>query len=41
MALVQFLKLPAWKVEDNGFKANTGLQVLKKQNVSFPLNSKD
>ena len=40
-ALVQWLKLPAWKVGDGGFEPHSGLQVLKKQNVSSPLTHKD
>ena len=31
------VKLPAWKVGDHGFKSHSDLQVLKKQNVSFPV----
>ena len=38
---VQWLKLPALKVGDCGFKTHFGFQVSKKQNVSSPLNSKD
>ena len=37
VALVQWLKLPPWIVGDCGFEQHTGLQVLKKKNVSFPL----
>ena len=40
-ALVQWLKLPAWKVGDRGFEPHSGLQVSKKQNVSFSLTRKD
>ena len=40
-ALVQWLKLPAWKVLDRGFEPHPGLQVSKKQNVSSPLTRKD
>ena len=29
-ALVQWLKLPAWKVGDNGFEPHSGLQVSKR-----------
>ena len=32
-ALVQLLKLPAWKVGDRGFEPHSGLQVSKKQNT--------
>ena len=39
-ALVQWLKLPAWKVRYRGFEPNSGLQVSKKQNVSSPLTRK-
>ena len=38
-ALVQWLKLPAWKVRDRG--PYSGLQVSKRQKVSSPLTSKD
>ena len=38
-ALVQWLKLPAWKVGDRGFEPSSGIQVSKKQNVFFPLTS--
>ena len=34
---MQWLKLPAWKVGDRGFAPHSGLQLLKKQNVSSPL----
>ena len=40
-ALVQWLKLPAWKVRDREFQPHTGFQVSKKLNVSFPLTRKD
>ena len=40
-ALMQWLKLLAWKVGDCGFEPHYGLQVPKKQYVSFPLTSKD
>ena len=40
-ALAQWLKQPAWKVGDRGFKPCSGLQIAKKQNVSFPLIHKD
>ena len=40
-SLVQWLKLPAWKVGDRGFEPHSGLQVLKKQNVSSPLTRND
>ena len=36
-ALVQWLKPPAGKVEYHGFEHYCGLQISKKQNVSFPL----
>ena len=36
-ALVQWLRLSAWKVGDRGFEPHCGLQVSKKQNVSSPL----
>ena len=36
-ALVQLLKLPAWKVRDRGFKPRSGIQVSKKHHVSSPL----
>ena len=38
--LVQWLKLPAWKVEGREFKPNFGLQVSEKQNISYPLTRK-
>ena len=37
VALVQWLRLPAWKVGDRGFEPHSGLQVSKKQNVSSSL----
>ena len=40
-ALMQWLKLPASKVGDFGFKPRSGIQVSKKQNVSSPLTGKD
>ena len=40
-ALVQWLKLPAWKVGDCGFEPHSGLQVSKKQNISSTLTRKD
>ena len=40
-ALLQWLKLPAWKAGDRGFDPHSGLQVSKKQNVSSPLIRKD
>ena len=33
-ALVQWLKLPAWKVGDRGFEPHSGIQVLKKWEVA-------
>ena len=39
--LVQWLKLPAWKVRYRGFDHLSGLQVLKKQNVSSTLTRED
>ena len=41
VALVQWLKLPAWKVGNRGFEPHSGVQVSKKQNVSFMLTHKD
>ena len=35
--LVQWLKLPAWKVGDRGLEPRSGIQVSKKQNVSSQL----
>ena len=32
--LVQWLKLPAWKVGDRGFELRSGIQIPKKQNIS-------
>ena len=40
-ALVQWLKMPAWKVGDCGFQPHSGLQVSKIQYVSSPLTRKD
>ena len=40
-ALVQWLKLPVWKVRDRGFEPHAGFQVSKKQNVSSLLTRKD
>ena len=40
-ALMQWLKLPACKVRDRGFKPHSGLPVSKKQNISSPLTRKD
>ena len=40
-ALVQWLRLPVWKLGDLGFEPHSGLQVLKKQNVSSLLTRKD
>ena len=31
------LKVPAWEIGDRGFEPRSGIQVSKKQNVSFPL----
>ena len=39
--MVQWLKLPAWKVEDRGFEPRSGIQVSNKQNVSYPLTRKN
>ena len=39
--LLLWLKLPARKFGDRGFKPNSALQVSKKQNVSSPLTRKD
>ena len=36
-ALLQWLKLSAWKVGGRGFEPHSGLQISKKQNVSPPL----
>ena len=38
--MVQWLKLPAWKVGIRGFEPHSGLQVSKKQNISSPLTRK-
>ena len=40
-ALVQWLKLPAWKVGDRGLEPRSGIQVSKKHNVSSPLTRED
>ena len=40
-ALVQWLKLPAWKVGDCGFEPHSGLQVAMKQNVSSLFTCKE
>ena len=40
-ALVQWLKLPAWKVGDRGFEPRSGFQVLKKQMFFSLLTRKD
>ena len=40
-ALVQWLKLPAWKVGDRGFEPHSGLQFSKEQNVFSPLTRKN
>ena len=37
-ALVQWLKLPAWKVGDRGFEPHSGLQVSKKK-MFFPAHT--
>ena len=39
--MVQWLKLPAWKVGIRGFEPHSGLQVSKKQNISSPLARKN
>ena len=39
-ALVQWLKLPAWKVRDRELVPCSGIQVSKKQNVSSTLTRK-
>ena len=39
--LVQWSKLPAWKVGDRGFEPCSGIQISNKQNVSSPLTRKD
>ena len=38
---MQCLKLPPWKGGHCGFEPHSGLQVLKKQDVSSPLTRKD
>ena len=38
-AMVQWLKLPAWKVGDRWFKPHSGLKVLKKQECFYPAHS--
>ena len=40
-ALVQWLKLSAWKVGDRGFEPRSGIQVSKKQNVRSLLTRKN
>ena len=40
-AVVQWLKLPAWQVENRGLEPCSGIQVSKKQNVSSPLTRND
>ena len=40
-ALVQWLKLPAWKVGDFLLEPRSCIQVSKKQDVFFPLTRKD
>ena len=37
--LVQWLKLPAWKVEDRGFEPQSGIQFSKKTKCFFPAHS--
>ena len=39
--IMQWLKLPAWKVRDRGFEHHSGFQVSKKQYVPFPFTHKD
>ena len=39
--MVQWLKLPAWKVADGGVEPHSGLLVSKKQNVFSPLTRKN
>ena len=39
-AMVEWLKLSAWKVGDRGFETHSGLQVSKKQNLFSPLTRK-
>ena len=40
-ALVKWLKLPAWKVGDRGFKPHSTFQISKKQSVSSTLTRKN
>ena len=40
-ALVEWLKLPPWKIGDHWFVSRSGIQVSKKQNVSSLLTCKD
>ena len=40
-ALVQWLKVPAWKVGNRGYEPHPGLQVSKKPIFSSPLTRKD
>ena len=40
-ALMQWLKLPAWKVGDRGLEPHSGLEILKDQNVSSLFPRKD
>ena len=40
-ALLQWLKLAAWKVGDRRFEPRFGIQVTKKQIVASPLSRKD
>ena len=39
--MLQWLKLPAWKVRDRGFEPHSGIQVSKKRNVSTLLTRED
>ena len=39
-ALMQWLKLPAWKVRDRGFETHSGLKVSKKKKCFFPAHLK-
>ena len=39
--MVQWLKLPAWKVGGRGLVPRSGIQVSKKPNVSSPFTRKD
>ena len=39
--MVQWIKLPAWKVGNRGFEPHYGLQVSQKQKVSSPLTRDD